>query len=73
MGNCELAISTFEISLSIMKDIDNQEGVMKAMNSIGDSLMRLFRFKEAQKVFNEAIKIKHSNEIYKGIIQYNIS
>lgn len=73
MGKHELAITNFEISLDIMKELNNRVGIAKAMNSIGDSLIRLKKYNNAIKIFQEAIKIKHDNDIYKGIILYNIS
>lgn len=73
MGKHELAITNFEISLDIMKELNNQVGIAKAMNSIGDSLIRLKKYKRALKLFEETIKIEHDNQIYKGIVLYNIS
>lgn len=73
MGKYELAITNFEISLDIMKELNNTVGIVKAMNSIGDSLIRLKKYKRALKLFEQTIKIEHDNEIYKGIVLYNIS
>jgi serine phosphatase RsbU (regulator of sigma subunit) len=73
MGNYTLAVSHFEISLEIMRDIGSNEGVVKAMNSIGDSLIKDKKYRKALRIFEETIRIEHHNEIYKGIVLYNIS
>ncbi|MBL4706271.1 MAG: tetratricopeptide repeat protein [Flavobacteriales bacterium] len=73
MGDLDKAYSYFNDALELRKSIDDIEGIAKSMNSLGDVYMRRKNFDDALATFQEILKLDYQNEMYRGIVLYNIS
>lgn len=73
LGNYDQSMKYCELALELRKKIGDNEGIVKSMNSIGDNMIKRERYDDALKLFEEAIRIEHDNEMFGGIVLYNIS
>ena len=73
MGNLDKAINYYEYSLNICKELEDSEGIIKSMNSIGDSYMQLGNYEQALIIFHKILELKHDNKMFLGIVKYNIA
>lgn len=73
MAKYDKAKVYFSESLEIRRGLNDNEGAARSLNSIGDTYMKLKDYHKALDMFVEALAIPHDNEMYKGILRYNLA
>ena len=73
MGDLKNANTKFNESLEIRIKIGNPVAIVQSMNALGDWHMRSKRYEEALNIFQECLNIEHDNEMYRGIVLYNVA
>ena len=71
--NYEKSILLYQSTLPIRRKLNDKAGETRALNSIGDSLMLMGKPQEALVKFEESWAIQHDDNVYKGIVLYNLA